>query len=112
MACIIRLGQPRLLDIVDDAWATIGSTNIAERSFHRDTELNVSFWHDDTARTLRDKLLHEHLGRDTSFLGGRAALALFREVALANREHRRRGKPQEGLAYAIDAATYGVPVNG
>ena len=21
MACIIRLGQPRLLDIVDDAWA-------------------------------------------------------------------------------------------
>ena len=42
--------------IGDDAWATIGSTNIAERSFHRDFELNVSFWHATTARTLRERL--------------------------------------------------------
>ena len=93
--------------IVDDVWATIGSTNIADRSFHRDTELNVSFWHAATARTLRERLFKEHLERDTSLLGERESLSLFREIALANRNRRRNRDPLEGLAYAIDADAYG-----
>src|SRR5262249_7493479 len=39
--------------LVDDIWATIGSTNVSNRSFHGDTELNASFWHPPTVRNLR-----------------------------------------------------------
>src|SRR5439155_924950 len=39
--------------LVDDAWATIGSTNVASRSFYADTELNASLWDPGTARGLR-----------------------------------------------------------
>ncbi|HTD27733.1 MAG TPA: phospholipase D-like domain-containing protein, partial [Candidatus Elarobacter sp.] len=39
--------------LVDDAWATIGSTNVASRSFYADTELNASLWDPGTARALR-----------------------------------------------------------
>jgi phosphatidylserine/phosphatidylglycerophosphate/cardiolipin synthase-like enzyme len=94
--------------IVDDAWVTIGSTNVAERSFHRDTELNASFWHADTARALRVELLREHLGVDTSDLDDRAALRLYRETALRNRDRRARRELTQGLAYAIDPRDYGV----
>jgi phosphatidylserine/phosphatidylglycerophosphate/cardiolipin synthase-like enzyme len=95
--------------LVDDAWATIGSTNVAERSFHRDTELNASFWHADTVRALRVELLHEHLGRDTAQLDARAALRLYRDLARANQDRRRARQPLEGLAYAIDPRDYGTP---
>jgi phosphatidylserine/phosphatidylglycerophosphate/cardiolipin synthase-like enzyme len=44
------------LALVDDAWCTIGSTNVAERSFHQDTELNASLWHAPTVRALRSEL--------------------------------------------------------
>jgi phosphatidylserine/phosphatidylglycerophosphate/cardiolipin synthase-like enzyme len=94
--------------LVDDAWATIGSTNIAERSFASDTELNASFWHAESVRALRVELLREHLGRDTAELTDREALALFRETARANRDRRTLWKPLEGLAYAIDPADYGA----
>ena len=93
--------------LVDDAWATIGSTNIAERSFHRDTELNASFWHAPTVRALRQELLQEHLGRDTSGLDDRVALRLYREIALRNRDRRARREPLEGLAYALEPRDYG-----
>lgn len=94
--------------LVDDVWATIGSTNIANRSFHGDTELNASFWHRDTVRALRCQLLAEHLGTETSPLDDRSALGLFRDMAVANRERRRRGETLQGLAFAIDAAEYGA----
>jgi cardiolipin synthase len=94
--------------IVDDAWATIGSTNVAERSFHRDTELNASFWHADAARALRAELLYEHLGVDTSGLDDRSALRLYRETALGNRDRRARRESMQGLAYAIDPRDYGA----
>jgi phosphatidylserine/phosphatidylglycerophosphate/cardiolipin synthase-like enzyme len=94
--------------IVDDAWVTIGSTNVAERSFHRDTELNASFWHADTARALRAELLNEHLGADTSDLDDRSALRLYRETALRNCDRRARREPTRGLAYAIDPRDYGA----
>lgn len=94
--------------VVDDAWATIGSTNVAERSFHKDTELNASFWHAETARVFRVELFAEHLQLDTSDLDDRAALQLFRDVATKNRERRERGEALHGLAYAIEPAEYGV----
>jgi phosphatidylserine/phosphatidylglycerophosphate/cardiolipin synthase-like enzyme len=93
---------------VDDAWATIGSTNVADRSFYGDTELNASFWDAETARRLRTTLLAEHLGRDTSALDDRAALALFRELARENRSRRERGDLLDGLAFAVDPARYGA----
>jgi phosphatidylserine/phosphatidylglycerophosphate/cardiolipin synthase-like enzyme len=94
--------------LVDDAWATIGSTNVAERSFHRDTELNASFWHAQAVRALREELLREHLGRDTSALDDRGALRLFAQIARANADRRAFWQPLEGLAYALDPAQYGA----
>jgi cardiolipin synthase A/B len=38
--------------LVDDGFCTIGSCNVANRSFYGDTELNASFWH---APTVRDR---------------------------------------------------------
>lgn len=94
--------------LVDDAWGTIGSTNVADRSFRHDTELNASFWHPPTVRALREALLAEHLGVDTSGWDDLRGLRLFREIALANRARRTRRAPLAGLAYAVDATTYGV----
>jgi phosphatidylserine/phosphatidylglycerophosphate/cardiolipin synthase-like enzyme len=94
--------------LVDDAWGTIGSANVADRSFRDDTELNASFWHPPTVRALREALLAEHLGIDTAGWDDRRGLRLFREIALANRGRRARGAPLAGLGYALDATTYGV----
>ena len=94
--------------LIDDAWATIGSTNVADRSFFGDTELNASFWHRDTARALRCELLREHLGSDTSDLDDVAAMGLMRESARKNQGRRERGERLEGLAFAIDPEDYGL----
>jgi phosphatidylserine/phosphatidylglycerophosphate/cardiolipin synthase-like enzyme len=94
------------LALVDDAWATIGSANIATRSFYGDTELNASLWHAPTVRSLRGELLREHLGTETDGLDDRAALRLFRDIAQANRARHARGEPLQGLAVAIDPADY------
>jgi phosphatidylserine/phosphatidylglycerophosphate/cardiolipin synthase-like enzyme len=94
--------------LIDDAWATIGSTNIANRSFHRDTELNASFWHAETVRNLRVQLLQEHLGIDTSGQGVRGAMQVYREIAIANASRREAGEPMGSLAHALDPATYGL----
>jgi phosphatidylserine/phosphatidylglycerophosphate/cardiolipin synthase-like enzyme len=93
--------------LVDDGWATIGSTNIAHRSFHGDTELNASFWHTPTVRALRRTLHAEHLGVDTDGIDDRAALRLFGEAARENQARRARGEPLRGLAVAIDPTRYG-----
>jgi phosphatidylserine/phosphatidylglycerophosphate/cardiolipin synthase-like enzyme len=92
--------------LVDDAWATIGSANVGNRSFYGDTELNASFWHAGTVSELRRALLAEHLGRDTAGLDDRAAYALYREVARANARRRAEGRPLDGLALALDPARY------
>jgi phosphatidylserine/phosphatidylglycerophosphate/cardiolipin synthase-like enzyme len=92
--------------LVDDAWATVGSTNIAVRSFYGDTELNASFWHPATVRALRSVLLREHLDVETAPLDDRAALCLYAELARANRTRRERGEPLRGLAVALDPKTY------
>jgi phosphatidylserine/phosphatidylglycerophosphate/cardiolipin synthase-like enzyme len=92
--------------LVDDGWATIGSANVADRSFYGDTEGNASFWHELTVRTLRVELLREHLGHDTSALDDRTALRLFRERVRANAARWARGEPLDGLAVALDPAHY------
>lgn len=94
--------------LVDDAWGTIGSTNVADRSFRHDTELNASFWHGPTSRTLRVALLAEHTGEDTSGDSFREALARAQRLCRANEQRRGRGEAQAGLAYALDPATYGA----
>ncbi|MCP4036015.1 MAG: phosphatidylserine/phosphatidylglycerophosphate/cardiolipin synthase family protein [bacterium] len=93
--------------LVDDVWATIGSTNVADRSFKGDTELNASFWHAPTARALRIELLNEHLGVDTSSLDARGALRLFRDSARKNAAMRESGEAMAGLAFEIDPTRYG-----
>jgi phosphatidylserine/phosphatidylglycerophosphate/cardiolipin synthase-like enzyme len=93
--------------LIDDHWATIGSTNIGNRSFFGDTELNATIWDDDVVRALRVELLLEHLDVDTSDLDDRAALALYRDIAVANAKRRQNGLALEGLAFALDPMTYG-----
>lgn len=94
--------------VVDDAWATVGSTNVAERSFRRDTELNASFWHAASARSLREQLFENVLQRPVSGLEEGEAFALYRETALANRDRRTLWQPLDGLVYALDPAHYGA----
>jgi len=94
--------------LVDDVWATIGSTNVADRSFRGDTELNASFWCRETVRALRVELLREHLASDTRDLDDVAALRRYREVADRNAAARRRGQALHGLAFRIDPRVYGI----
>ena len=93
--------------LIDDVWATIGSTNIANRSFHRDTELNASFWDPETVHALRVQLLQEHLSIDTSHVDARKAMLAYRDAAAANRLRKQAGEPLQGLAHALDPAVYG-----
>jgi phosphatidylserine/phosphatidylglycerophosphate/cardiolipin synthase-like enzyme len=93
--------------LVDDAWATVGSTNIAVRSFFGDTELNASFWHPDTVRAFLRDLLREHLGEDTAALDDRAALRRYAAIARDNRDRLTRGEALRGLAVALDPKRYG-----
>jgi phosphatidylserine/phosphatidylglycerophosphate/cardiolipin synthase-like enzyme len=92
--------------LIDDVWATIGSTNIGNRSFYGDTELNASIWHGPTVRALREELLLEHIGRDTRGLDDRTALRLYRAAARENTRRRAEGNAQDGLAFALDPMTY------
>ena len=92
--------------LIDDVWATIGSANIANRSFYGDTELNASFWHRPTVAELRRDLLLEHLGQDTTELDDIQALRLYARIARENAERRSRREPLEGLAFALDPRTY------
>jgi phosphatidylserine/phosphatidylglycerophosphate/cardiolipin synthase-like enzyme len=92
--------------LIDDVWATIGSANIANRSFYGDTELNASFWHRPTVTELRRNLLLEHLGQDTAEIDDVNALRLYARIARENAERRSRSEPLEGLAFALDPRTY------
>jgi phosphatidylserine/phosphatidylglycerophosphate/cardiolipin synthase-like enzyme len=94
--------------LVDDAWATIGSCNIATQSFFCDTELNASIWDADFVRALRVQLFREHLAADPSAQDIRTAQALFRETAKANADARAHGRALKGLAFALDPAAYAL----
>ena len=95
------------LMLVDDAFATIGSTNFAERSFRNQTEMNVSYRDAAAVKALRCDLFDEHLARDTSALDAVGALRLFAATARANGQRRVAGDAAwQGLAFTLDAATY------
>lgn len=93
--------------LVDDAWATVGSANLAGRGFHDDSEMNVSVWHEPTVRALRCELMREHAGIDTEEMDDVAAIDCFRRVARANRERFRQGAALQGLAVEIHPTMYG-----
>ncbi len=88
--------------VVDDAWATIGSTNLVFSSFRGDTEMNVSFWDEAVARALRVYQTSELAGSDTSGVGDADALRLVAATARDNAERHAAGDPLTGLARAID----------
>jgi len=92
--------------IVDGVWATIGSCNIADRSFYSDTELNVSFWHEQTAQKFRNDLFKEHLGVDVSGMTNMQAMQLFKATARENAMRRVRKEALQGLAFQLDPAHY------
>src|SRR5262245_10242510 len=95
------------LMLVDDVFATIGSTNFAERSFRNQTEMNVSFQNAVAVKALRCDLFDEHLARDTSALDAAAAMRLFAATARANASLREAGgMTWQGLAFALDPAAY------
>ncbi len=93
--------------IVDDVWATIGSTNLANRSFFGDTELNASFWHAGTARRFRSELLSAHHGADLSDLSFAEALDAFAARARENAARRAAGLSLEGFGFALDPSRWG-----
>lgn len=95
--------------IVDDIWATIGSCNLHAFSLEGSTEMNCSFHDPDIARRLRCDLMAEHLSRDVGALDDRAAMALYREIADANRYRLDTGAAGwQGLLFRLDASTYGM----
>ena len=94
--------------LVDDAWVTIGSTNVADRSFRTDTELNASIWHPETVKALRCELFDEHLGIDTTGLNDVEAFQRFHDRARDNAWQRLAASPMDGLAYRLNASIYGL----
>jgi cardiolipin synthase A/B len=93
--------------LVDDAWATIGSCNLHSYSLLGNAEMNASFWDPAVVRQFRCDLLSEHLDHDTSALDDRAALALYRTIAAANRRKRDASALDwQGLAFSLEPATY------
>jgi phosphatidylserine/phosphatidylglycerophosphate/cardiolipin synthase-like enzyme len=94
--------------VVDDVWATVGSCNLHPFSLNGHTEMNASIWDAEVARTLRNRLLAQHLGVDTASLDDRAALQMFRDIARANRDRLERRAPDwQGLVFALTPETYG-----
>jgi cardiolipin synthase A/B len=92
------------LMLVDDVFATIGSTNFADRSFRNQTEMNVSFQDTAVVKALRCDLFDEHLARDTAALDAAGALRLFAATARSNTQ--RRDTDWQGIAYALDPDRY------
>jgi phosphatidylserine/phosphatidylglycerophosphate/cardiolipin synthase-like enzyme len=90
--------------LVDDGWATVGSTNLVFTSFQGDTEMNLSWWDPASVRSLRVDLMAEHLAEDTSTLEPAEAATRFAVTAAANRERRRRGEALVGHVVAVDPA--------
>ncbi len=94
--------------LIDDTWATIGSCNLHRASLFGNGELNAAISDADFVRAMRAELFQEHLAADTSAMDLRSALRLFRTIAEENRCRLGRGDPNwQGLAFALDLASYG-----
>jgi cardiolipin synthase A/B len=90
------------LMLIDGEWGTVGSCNLHRYSLFGNSEMNVAFWDQKTARALLSELLYEHLGRDISGLDDRAALQLFGKIARENRQiFERDDNRWQGLALSL-----------
>lgn len=90
------------LMLVDGEWGTVGSCNLHHYSLFGNSEINVAFWDQETARALLSELLHEHLDLDTTALDDLAALQLFRKIARNNRWlFEKNDNRWQGLAYSL-----------
>ena len=88
--------------LVDGEWGTVGSCNLHRYSLFGNSEMNVAFWDQETARALLSELLYEHLDRDISGLDERAALQLFSKIARNNRQLFENGDSRwQGLAFSL-----------
>ena len=92
--------------IIDDAWATIGSTNLIFSSFQGDTEMNVSFWDTQATRAFRIQLFDEHGGFSSAQYGGREAIEELIEIARQNSDKREETQPLQGFIYAISPSAW------
>lgn len=93
------------LMLIDDAWGTVGSSNLHRFSLFGNSELNAAFWDSITVRGFRSELFQEHLGFDTSTMDDLAALRLFRTTAMDNRRRFDAGDAAwQGLAFALSPA--------
>lgn len=94
--------------LVDETWATVGSTNLHRFSLFGNGELNAAIFSPESVRAFRVALFAEHLGEDTSGVDDRAALRRFRQLAHENRERYLDGDAAwQGLAFSLDVSTYG-----
>jgi len=99
------------LMLVDDVWATIGSSNLHRYSLHGNGELNAAIHSPEFVRATRAALFGEHLGMDTSGMADVDALREFHRVAYRNRERLNGGDHRwQGLAYRIAPTEYGTPL--
>jgi phosphatidylserine/phosphatidylglycerophosphate/cardiolipin synthase-like enzyme len=92
--------------VIDDYWATIGSCNIGARSFFGDTELNVSFVCEETARKFRADLFAEHLMLNTHSMDGVEASRRYQQIARENTAKLATQEMPEELVFALDPKTY------
>lgn len=92
--------------LVDDAWATIGSTNFMGRSFFQETEMNASFWCPKTVKKMREDLFEEHLQEQPGCTDDREAYERFATIARENAGRFANRRPLHGLAHALDTKTY------
>ena len=94
--------------LIDDEWATLGSCNLHSNSLFGHGELNATVWDRSMVRSLRCRLLSEHLGEDTAHLESEAALRLFKRIAQENTARLKLGRYDwQGLAISLDPAAYG-----
>jgi phosphatidylserine/phosphatidylglycerophosphate/cardiolipin synthase-like enzyme len=97
------------LMLVDDEWASVGSCNLHRFSLVGNGEMNAAFTDARTVRAMRVALFQEHLGADTAEVDDIEALRMFRRVARANKERHVRNDPRwQGMAFVLDAASYGL----
>ena len=64
--------------------------------------MNVSFWHEQTARTLRTQLFDEHGGFSSGEFEGRQAVEKLIEIARKNTSKREEHQLLQGFIYAIE----------
>jgi len=98
---------------VDDEWATIGSANMVDISYHKyHTELNVAVWDSDLIKDLRVKLFKEHIDIDISGEDCLDAVDDFFKVAIENKEKVLLKQNIQGHAFKLDALKYGSEFMG